>query len=169
MDLRKKEIVRSRAAGQSYDSCGFTLLEITFALLILASSLIVLIGLQSSVTGRAVRDSNRLQAMMLSRMILAAIESSDTGIPVQDYEGTVAEVLDTNLALDPMDKENLDELEAFRARLLVEEWEPTADLVQQFGLQFASTGPVMKRVTLQVSWSDLPEDVFEVIYFVPID
>lgn len=55
-------------------SCGFTLLEIMIAVLILSVSMIVLLGLQASVLSQERRDSERQQAISVAKQILAAIE-----------------------------------------------------------------------------------------------
>lgn len=55
---------------------GFTLIEITLAILVLAGSFTVILGLLASATQRAVRDKNSQSAMLLARRILAAIETN---------------------------------------------------------------------------------------------
>lgn len=147
---------------------GFTLVEITFAILILAGSLIVLIGLQTSVLQRTTRDVETQQAVMFARQILSAVESlgmSETPIPldIQDRQGTIAEILETLIEPDPEDRRRLEEDSAwYRARLLVEPWGiPRVD------------EEAMKRVQVTIfrldEHSDALRELLSVQYYIPRD
>ena len=80
-------------------TAGFTLIEVCLALLVLGGSMIVLLGLQSSIIGRTIRDSKKQRAMLLSRQILSAIETSNTPLVEQSTDGTFKDVLDSVLSL----------------------------------------------------------------------
>lgn len=134
---------------------GFTLIEVTIAILILASGLVILLGLQSSSVERAVRDRDKLQAMLLAREILAAVESSKDPIEVQDRTTTAADILE-DLLPGSQKPAVQDEQNKFRVRFRVQNWElPNID--QQ----------LIRRLDLVVSWSDSPLDSISIIYFLP--
>ena len=65
-------------------SSGFTLIEVVFAVLILAGSLVVLLGLQTSSLQLTGRGKMTQQAMLYARRILAPIETSKEGICINE-------------------------------------------------------------------------------------
>ena len=73
-------------------SSGFTLVEIMIAIVILASSITVILGLQSAIMKRAIDDKSRLTAMLFARRILASLESSIDEIPFGVTNDTVYEL-----------------------------------------------------------------------------
>ncbi len=147
-------------------SCtGFTLMEITFAILILAGSLVVLLGLQSSIVDRMIRDNQRQQAMMIARNVLAVLEANETQPVVQDVSGTLQEILESEGATDTEDQDLYQDLQSYVVRLAVSEWSPAVE-----GLALAlDTSKFMLRVQVDVSWGDLPQEKIEVVYFVPAE
>lgn len=141
-------------AARERNSSGFSLIEVTFAVLILAGGLVTLLGLQSSSLQLASRDRFTQRAMLLARQILAPIETSKEPIDIQDVEGTAAELLDRFQPGAPISEEMLKI--PFQARLKVEFW----------GIPNVNE-EAMKRLTLTLAWSESPLDRFEIVYFMP--
>jgi len=54
---------------------GFTITEIMIAILILSSTLVVILSLQTSIISRNHKDTQQFQAMLLARSILADLET----------------------------------------------------------------------------------------------
>jgi len=133
---------------------GFTLIEITIAVFILAVSLVTLIGLQSSILQRSISDRNEIEAMLVARRILAAIESNEEPVPPQELAGSAAEVL-RNFVTGSEEEEYSAAFQSLQAELKVEDWE--------FGESVTS----LRRVKLRLSWSENPADSFNVFYFIP--
>jgi len=145
--------INKKARGNS--ERGFTLIEITLAILVLAGSFTVILGLLSSATQRAVRDKNSQSAMLLARRILAAIETSkdipNTGVQEDPANRLLATLM-------PGIEENSPELEdgkIFNARMTTEDWPVGEDKDS------------LVRISLVLSWSDSPGDSFYVTYFMP--
>ncbi len=141
----------SRAANQS---AGFTLLEITFAILILAGSLTVLLGLQSSSVQRTIRDQHKQQAMLMARQILAAVESAREPPDVGSSSGTAREIFEKTLQGREPDRRQDSPADLYQADLVVEKWQlPGID------------ADIIRRLRLTLSWSDNPLDSLAVYYF----
>lgn len=144
-------------------SLGFTLMEVTIAVVILSSALVTLLGLQSSILKRALRDEEKQQAMLVARTILSAIEVRNKDIEVQDGVSTVQQLLG-KLQLDISDKENDKSIQKFEfmARLKVE----------NVGLKNIGDN-LLKSVSLSIYSKQAPEvngfvqDSFDVTYLIP--
>ena len=145
-------------AADTRSQSGFTLIEITFAILILAGSLIILLGLQSSIIQRTVRDQDKLQAMLIARRIMAGIETTALPVDNQDQEEPVSDLIDYIEEGQEQSQLSRENLQRFYARLTVNDW----------GLPRVEE-QVLQRVELTVSWSDLPEDSVHLVYFIPAD
>ncbi len=143
---------RSRSNG------GFTLIEVVFAVLILAGSLVVLLGLQTSSLQLTGRDKMTQQAMLYARRILSPIETSKEGIDIQDEQGSVKELMQKFIPGDSSVDTDTTISPAFRARLKVEHW----------GIPKVNE-EAMKRLTLTISWGESTDERFEVVYFMPND
>lgn len=149
---------RSRNNRQNRSQQGFSLIEIVFAVLIFAGSLVVLLGLQSSSLQLTARDKLTQRAMLYARRILAPLETSSDPIEIQDVEGTVRDLLarvtpgDIDLAQDESIDPN------FRAHLKVESW----------GIPNIND-EAMKRLSLTIRWSQSSDDMFQIVYFLPND
>jgi len=153
MEKRQKKL---RHGNENSAQEGFTLMEITFAILILAGSLVILLGLQSSVIHRTIQDSQKLRAIMCSRQILSAIEARTEPLEIQDTTSSVKRILESLIRPDPSDEEDLEKLDDFSVRLLVEY------------LELPKTGPdSIKRIQLTLSWGDTPAESLEVVFFTP--
>lgn len=140
---------------------GFTLIEITFAIVILAGSLVVLLGLQSASTQTAIRDARRQEAMLAARTLMSAIENAEMDIEVQERTAPVLDLLrefvpGEGLSFDPPEGQRRAPFESLTGTLVVEFW------------QLPGLDPeVVKRIRLQVGWSDSPVDSVQIVYFLP--
>lgn len=138
---------------------GLSLIEVTFALLILAGSFTVILSLQSSSVQREVSDRNRQSAMLIARRILAAIETQSAPLEVQDFTTSARDLFEGLVASSPPeDRQELDLMQEFEAAIKVEEW----------GIPGVEEQP-LHRVTLNVYRVGSPRDGVNIIYFVPID
>ncbi len=144
---------------------GFTLMEVTIAVLILSSALVTLLGLQSSILKRALRDEEKQHAMLIARTILSAIEIKNQDIETQDTTSSVDQLLD-KLQLNIKDdgnEENIKKFE-FMARLKVE----------NVGIKNIGEN-LMKSISLTIYSqqaqliNEVPEDAFEVVYLIPLE
>lgn len=139
---------------------GFTLIEVAFAIFILSSSLVVLLGLQSSVVQRELRDRHRIDAMLIARSILAATEIIQDPGSERSIEGTPERVLGSLITAPPEERGERESRETYGVeyyvRYQVSPWE------------FPNLEPnTVRRVLVEVSWGDLPTDSLVVSYFVP--
>ena len=137
---------------------GFTLIEVTLAILLLSGAMVILLGLQSAVMHRTFVDTQNQRAMMAARQVLAAVEASDLPVDVQETSGTLEEVLSALLEINAEDQKTLKDVADLRVHLSVSFWGiPTVN------------DQAMKRVELTVSWSDNPRDALRITYFIPND
>jgi prepilin-type N-terminal cleavage/methylation domain-containing protein len=143
---------------------GFTLIEIVIAIMILAVSLTVLIGLQSASIERAVRDRATQQAMLLARSILAGIEAARDPIPLGTIEGPALQLVQRFKAA-PDGADFPPELDRFDASLQVE---PVAIPLVKDGVPTV-VPDAMKRILLTIIWGPDPTEQFPVLYFIPND
>lgn len=135
---------------------GFTLIEVTLAIVILASALVVILGLQSSATERALRDGNMQKAMLISREILAAIEANQKDINIQTLENRTIEEIFRVVFPQANDLPANVEYDNFRCDLLIE-YSGIPNLNDE----------AMIKILLRVKWSDEPRDSMEVVYYIP--
>ena len=156
--MRRSQSVRTGSAS----SGGFTLIEIAFAIIILAGALVSLLGLQSASIQRAVRDANNQQAMLIARQIFSAIEttlSSESGaIGAGEQSGPPDQVINQILAGSADSEHRIDPEKKFTATMNVSFW-PLPNMDPN----------AVKRIHLTISWSDRPEDSLSTVYFVPSD
>lgn len=137
---------------------GFTLIEVTLALLVLGGSLIVLLGLQSSIIERTLRDNRKQRAMLFSRRILSSIEVARDPLPPQKTEGSFRDVLSSvDTSSSPAEQPDPEEAD-FKVRLEVE----------SIGIpQMAENA--MRKITLTLSWGANSADQLTSVYFTPGD
>jgi type II secretory pathway pseudopilin PulG len=143
-------------------SAGFALIEIMIATMILATSLITLLSLQSSAVQRAVRDRNQQDAMLVARSIMSAIEVDPDQVEMQDTTMPAREMLNQLLPQDTakQDEELLLFYERFQANLRVDE----------VPLPLPNQEPVMmKRVTLLIFWGSGAAEQMQTVFFVQSD
>jgi type II secretory pathway pseudopilin PulG len=137
---------------------GFTLIEVTLAILLLSGAMVILLGLQSAVMRRTYIDTQNQRAMMAARQVLSAVEASDLPVDTQETSGSLKEVLSGLIEINAEDEKSLQDFEDLRVHLSVTFWGiPTVN------------DQAMKRVELTVSWSENPQDSLDVTYFIPND
>ena len=142
---------------------GFTLLEVALAILILASALVILIGMQSSAIDQAFRDKYSQQSMLLARELLSVIESTEDVINVGEKEAVADKILQEEPFSILGDKRERDAdydsaLKNLMVRLSVSYWGvPGLD------------DHAMKKITLGIWPIEMPDEVFQVVYFIPND
>jgi prepilin-type N-terminal cleavage/methylation domain-containing protein len=137
---------------------GFTLIEVTIAVLILASSLMILMGLQSATLERAARDDARTQALLIARRILAAIETQPQDIQEGQLSGSAEEILGKFNVQDENDPPLPRSVADFTAGFEVQDI-----TLPSFKKK------IMHRVLVRVAWSADQRDMVEVLYYAPIE
>lgn len=151
------EKIKSANIRRHAHSRAFTLIEITFAILILAGSLVVLLGLQSSSLDRAVRDRENQSAMLLARKILTMVEVFHEDITIDKTSGEVDKVLEDLFGRGVEYSEPLDPDKLYKAEVRIVPLQiPPLDK------------DVMKRLELVIYWSDDPLDQVILYYYFPI-
>lgn len=139
-----------------YKDLGFTLMEITFAIVILAGSLVILLGLQSSVIQRTVNDTQKLKAITIARQILAAIEYQGDELQEQDSAKSAVALLEELIPADTVNVNSEEEFRGFTARLIVEPWGiPQID------------PDAMRRIQLTIYWGEELNEALPLVFFVP--
>lgn len=135
---------------------GFTLIEIAIAVMILATSLVTVLGLQSAIIRSAIATQNKQGALLLSRRILAAIETSEEPIEIGDETKLADDFIQQYLGSGNTVAADDDQGKNYSARLTVEYW-PIPNVDER----------ALKRVKLDVWRTELPDDHFDVLFFIP--
>jgi prepilin-type N-terminal cleavage/methylation domain-containing protein len=144
-------------ARKSNNNSGFTLMEVTIAVVILAASLVTLLGLQSSIIRLTLRNDERQQAMLLARSILSAMETKLDEVEIQDRTAKGSAILADFNASPPDDMQsNKEQLFDFNVHLVVDTWG-----IPKIG------DDLLKRIRLSIYANNAQEDPFEVLFFVP--
>ena len=146
MDLRQK-----------VTASGFTLIEVTLAILILAGALVVLLGLQSSSVERTIRDQNQQRAMLVARRILSALEVESEPPEPSDRDMSLNKLLEEYVTLDDKDKNELDQTKDFQAHLKIENWQ-----IPQIEKEDA-----IRKISLSIYWGNSGVDTLNIVYFIP--
>ncbi len=147
-------VMATRTSAHKGRQLGFTLIEITIAVVMLSIALITFLGMQASAVKRELRDKNVRQAMLFSRRILASIEKQEDPLENKNQTQNALQMLKQyGVDADEQDQKNLEFLEA---TLTIENW----------GIP-AVKDDAFKKVTLTSSWSPDVADYFEIVYFVP--
>lgn len=138
---------------------GFTLAEVTIAILVLSSAVIVMISLQSASVDSAFRDERRQKALLAARAIFAALEIQEDPPDDVDIQAPLVDLLRQREPLDGLtDWNERAELKPFQAHLEIKNWPlPLKDI----------RNDAVKRVRLRVYWSNSPADAIELTYFIP--
>jgi len=134
---------------------GFTLVEIAFAILILAGSMVVLLGLQSSLVRREVADKNRQDAMLIARRVMAAVESLPDFPENGTRQGSARQIL-VELLTDKVLGDRDEILDRYQVEMGIQNW----------GIPELNDR-AMRSLALKVYWSDYPLDAISLVYFVP--
>jgi type II secretory pathway pseudopilin PulG len=160
VELRKKgqELMSASKAIRKSVS-GFTLAEVTIAILVLSSAVIVMISLQSASVDSAFRDERRQKALLAARAIFAALEIQEDPPEDIDVQSPLVDLLSKREPLNALtDWGDRQELKPFQAHLSIKNWPlPLKDI----------RNDAIKQVLLRVYWSDSPADAIELVYFIP--
>lgn len=140
-------------------SRGFTLAEITIAVLVLSTASIVMIGLQSGSVDTSFRDERRQKALLAARAVFAALEILEDQPKDIDIEDSLINIIKKQAPLSELqDWDKLSGLEPFQAHYVI----------QNAPLPLKAIPPdELKRATLRVFWSNSPLDSIELYYFIP--
>ena len=156
-------MARSRARKYTKKSQrGFTLVEVVIAILVLAGSLVVLLGLQSASVTKALRDRNQLQAMLAARHVFAAVEvfqefnDRDDTLPVYQLLKDLGALPDIG---DSAEEEEL--YSGMEANIQISEWE-NPEALAPLGADIN----LLKRIYLKILWGESPDDQLEIVYFI---
>lgn len=158
MDLRAKEALGTRSTRtRRVKSRGFTLIEVIVALMILGGSLIVLLGLQTSIIDRTIRDEKMQQALLLARRLFTDLETSKVPPENMQTEGTFGEVYDQVAYPGANAPEIAPEInQEFRANLTISSW----------GIPGVADD-VMRKIELTIYWGRSNLDSITTTYFSP--
>lgn len=133
--------------------------EITIAVLVLSAAVIVMISLQSASVDSSFRDERRQKALLAARAIFAAYEIQEDPPKDIDMVGSLADIIKKQQPLDGLtDWNNLKELNPFQAHLTIQNAPLPFKQIPQDAL---------KKIVLQVFWSNSPADKVELYYFTP--
>jgi prepilin-type N-terminal cleavage/methylation domain-containing protein len=136
---------------------GFTLIEVSIAVVILAAAVTTLYGLQAANTRSTLHIANENQATLLVRQFFAMMDARSTNLPPiaeQVVEGTVEDIYRGIGVTPPLLSE--DARVRFRAKLVVDQW-PLAALLKS----------PMKRMQVTISWGPTDSDRLLLTYFLP--
>jgi prepilin-type N-terminal cleavage/methylation domain-containing protein len=136
---------------------GFTLIEITVALSLLAVSASIFIGMQGSAVRRTLRDTNAQAAMLLARRIMASVET------LKDSEFTLASQGDSPVG-DLLQQLNITGI-GERAESAAIEQMTASVTVDELDLQLPlDRQEQMKRITLRLTWGPGADEYIQLVY-----
>lgn len=137
---------------------GFTLIEVVLALVVLGGSLVVLLGLQSSLITRTLRDETQEQAILLTRRVLAPLEAGIASTDAVEITGSFSEVYNK---IFPEGGGRLDDdaqaYPDFNVSYVISPWKVA-------GID----ADVMRKVTVTVAWGEASVDRTTTNYFIPV-
>lgn len=134
---------------------GLTLIEVIIAIMLFASAMITILGLQSSNLARTREDRQRIRAMLAAREILSALEIQEEMLPPGNKEGTIEEILAPLITMPEKSKKAVKDIHAGLLATLDIENIPLPEM-----------GPTaMQKATVTVSWGDGPFDLFKTSFF----
>lgn len=136
---------------------GFTLIEVVFALVVLGGSLVVLLGLQSSLITRSLRDESQERAILMTRELLAPLEAGISSADDVEVSGTFKEVYSKVVKDAPSLPELSEQDAAMTFTYSIAPWKIE-------GID----GDVMKKVTVVARWGQSSADQTTTNYFVPV-
>lgn len=154
-----RSLPRARGTREEASSnAGFTLIEIIIAVLILASSLTILLGLQSATVRRAIQDRETQQAMLVAREIMSTVETVKDPVLIQNASGSAEEVMKSVSGGAPLPEGDIDPSGQFTVDLVVEKV-PLPILGEDR----------MKRLTLTLLWEGGPPRGLVLDYFIALE
>ena len=150
---------KRRLAGSSADSNrGFTFIEVTVALALLAVAASILIGMQGAAVRRTLRDTNAQTAMLVARRIMASIEilnDAEFSFPSQSNAPVIDLMQQLNITGLGAKAES-PALNNMTANISVEDIEipiPTNESIEQ-----------MRRVILKLTWGPGYDESIQLVY-----
>ncbi len=147
-----------RGSGQS----GLTFMEVLVAILILAFSISTVLGLQSSIVRRAIRDRDQRQAMLVARSILAAIEINPGDLQQQETTKRADQLLASLIPEKQRDEAAVEEDERYMATLRVVEREIPIPTKKDIQIVF------LEEVRLTIFWGEDTDEQLDVVYYTPV-
>lgn len=138
---------------------GFTFIEVMIALSLLAISSGILIKLEGSAIESTMRDRGAQQAMLAARRIMSMVEATEKNLSISSQTDVPILTLFSQMNIpEPTSNEERQALDQLRATIQIQDWNlPIPNL----------TGGAIQKLTLAISWSNNPQDVFVVTYFPP--
>ena len=128
------------------------------AVALLAAAAGIMIGLQGASIERTMYDQKSWVATLAARQILSAIEIREDDFGDEGKSGTVLNLFNEFNVPLPEDEKEKTALDLLQANLTVKDWSIP-------GINSAR----MKRIILEISWNDQPEDRVEMLYFIPVE
>jgi len=155
MDGTSREPVAARHRRLSQS--GFTLIEITVALSLLAVSASIFIGMQGSAVRRTLRDTNAQAAMLVARRVMASIEilKDSEFMLATNSESPVRDLLQQLNITGIGDKAESAAIDQMTASVAVDELELVLPLDRQ---------EQMKRITLRLTWGPGADESIQLVY-----
>lgn len=134
---------------------GFTLIEITIAVFMLASSLVVMLGLEQSNMTRTINDQNRKVALGLARKVMSYIELQKVNINIDEEKADkiINFFSQNNIEYDKDDKDVLDKYDV--------NLKATSAQISGF-----EQDNLIKLIELKISWGPSHREELSVIRFV---
>jgi prepilin-type N-terminal cleavage/methylation domain-containing protein len=137
---------------------GFTFIEVTVALALLAVAASILIGMQGAAVRRTLRDTNAQTAMLVARRIMASIEIlSDAEFSLATQSNAPVKDLMQQLNITGLgERTESPALDAMTASVSVDDIEipiPMNESVEQ-----------MRRIVLRLSWGTGSDESIQLVY-----
>jgi len=134
---------------------GFTLFEIAVSIAILGASFATILSLQTSIINAYAREGSYFRAALYAQYMMSVIEA-DNEEEIQDRGGDLENALtDIGFFDDSLTRKG-ENLDGWTYEQSVEPVEiPSRE----------DLGPIMERIDLKVSWSDLESDSFNLVYY----
>ncbi len=146
-------MITTRHRSPAASSSGFTLVEIAFAVAILALAFTTIIAIQSNVTATAIADRNRFNAALFAQYLLTAADLKDKKPEPGMIQNALPDALrDAGWAEDGID----DHLQPYA------DWTVETD-VQSISL--LEIPDALRRVDIIVAWGKEDVSQFKVTYF----
>ena len=133
---------------------GFTLIEIMIAVLILATALVVMLGLEQSNIVRTINDQNRKVALSLARKVMAAIDLEQITINIdEEKESKIIDFFNqNNIEYDNDDKKNYDKFS-----IVLKASSPTIAGIEQDN--------IIKLIELKILWGESYKEQLSIVRY----
>ena len=133
---------------------GFTLIEMMIAVLILATALVVMLGLEQSNIVRTINDQNRKVALSLARKVMAAIDLEQITINIdEEKESKIIDFFNqNNIEYDNDDKKNYDKFS-----IVLKASSPTIAGIEQDN--------IIKLIELKILWGESYKEQLSIVRY----